>query len=218
MDMDEQKVKRPVGRPRLPEEEKKRRRAEKEQSKRSRAMIVENAKKGIDIVGKKGQAITTPEDFAESNKAILELLYEASLPKVQSDEELYTRFVEYFQRCAQSSRIPTIEEAMLCTGYSWIAMQKTRAGERKIRWATSQTPEIIEWAVELCKTYDAKMVMAGKLPQVPYIFRSKNFYGMRDQVDQVVVQVNADSKPNLSDIAKRYGVETTFVEDEVEPK
>lgn len=218
MDMEEQKVKRPVGRPRLPEEEKKRRRAEKEQSKRSRAMIVENAKKGIDIAGKKGQAITTPEDFAESNKAIVEILYEASLPKVQSDEELYTRFVEYFQRCAQSSRIPTIEEAMLCTGYSWIMLQKCRAGDRKFSWSTPQTPEIIEWAVELCKTYDAKMVMAGKLPQVPYIFRSKNFYGMRDQVDQVVVQVNTDSKPSLTDIAKRYGVETTFVEDEVEPK
>lgn len=218
MDMEEQKVKRPVGRPRLPEEEKKRRAQERDKAKRSRAMIVENAKKGIDIVGKKGQAITTPEDFAESNKAILELLYEASLPKVQSDEELYTRFVEYFQRCAQSSRIPTIEEAMLCTGYSWIMLQKCRAGDRKFSWSTDNTPEIIEWAVELCKTYDAKMVMAGKLPQVPYIFRSKNFYGMRDQVDQVVVQVNADSKPSLTDIAKRYGVETTFVEDEVEPK
>lgn len=218
MDMEEQKVKRPVGRPRLPEEEKKRRAQERDKAKRSRAMIVENAKKGVDIVGKKGQAITTPEDFAESNKAILELLYEASLPKVQSDEELYTRFVEYFQRCAQSSRIPTIEEAMLCTGYSWIMLQKCRAGDRRFSWSTPQTPEIIEWAVELCKTYDAKMVMAGKLPQVPYIFRSKNFYGMRDQVDQVVVQVNTDSKPNLTDIAKRYGVETTFVEDEVEPK
>jgi hypothetical protein len=212
--MEEQKVKRPTGRPRLPEEEKKRRQAEKKASKRSRAMIVENAKKGIDMVGIKGQFIKTEGDFAESNKAIMELLYEASLPKVRSDEELYTRFVEYFQRCAQTSRIPTIEEAMLCTGYSWIAMQKTRAGERKIGWATSQTPEIIEWAVELCKTYDAKMVMAGKLPQVPYIFRSKNFYGMRDQVEQVVVQVSPDVKPSLEDIAKRYGYETTFVEDE----
>ena len=216
--MTEENVKRPRGRPRLTEEEKKRRAHDLLEAKRSRAMIVENAKKGIDITGRKGQAIVTPEDFAESNKAIVELLYEASLPKVQSDEELYTRFVEYFQRCAQTSRIPTIEEAMLCTGYSWIAMQKTRAGEKKIRWATEKTPEIIEWAVELCKTYDAKMVMAGKLPQVPYIFRSKNFYWMRDQVEQVVVQVNTDAKPDLNEIAKRYGYETTFVEDETEPK
>lgn len=211
---EEQTVKRKPGRPRLPEGEKQRRQAEKDKAKRSRAMIVENAKKGIDMVGPKGKYIQTEGDFAESNKAILELLYEASLPKVQSDEELYTRFVEYFQRCAQSSRIPTIEEAMLCTGYSWITMQKTRAGEHIMRWTTSKTPEIIEWAVELCKTYDAKMVMAGKLPQVPYIFRSKNFYGMRDQVEQVVVQVGSDAKPNLDDIAKRYGYETTFVEDE----
>ena len=47
------------------------------------------------------------------------------------------------------------------------------------------------------------------------IFRSKNFYGMRDQVEQVVVQVSPDVKPSLEDIAKRYGYETTFVEDEV---
>ena len=208
--MEEQKVKRPTGRPRLPEEEKKRRAQERDKAKRSRNQIVENAKKGIDIVGKKGQAITTPEDFAESNKAIVELLYEASLPKVQSDEELYTRFVEYFQRCAQTSRIPTIEEAMLCTGYSWIAMQKTRAGEKKIRWATEKTPEIIEWAVELCKTYDAKMVMAGKLPQVPYIFRSKNYYDMSDKTEVHVTATTPEQEMNAEDIIKRYAVETTF--------
>lgn len=212
--MSEEKTKRPRGRPRsdhyYPRGD--------QMAKRSRAMIVENAKKGIDITGRKNQALTTPEDFAESGKAITELLYEASLPKVQSDEELYTRFVEYFQRCVTTNRIPTVEEAMLCTGYSWIMLNKCRAGTRRFSWGTEHTAEIIEWAVELCKTYDAKMVMAGKLPQVPYIFRSKNYYGMRDQVDQVVVQVTTDAKPNLSEIAQRYGYETTFVEDETEPK
>ena len=33
---------------------------------------------------------------------------------------------------------------------------------------------------------DAKLVSEGKIPQVVYIFRSKNFYGMKDQQDVIL--------------------------------
>ena len=216
---EEQKVKRKPGRPRkyATEEEKleaRRAYTRKRNVLRSNANIIENAKNGIAIRPEKLKHFKTPEDLQESSKAIAEILYEASLPKVQSDEELYQRFVEYYQRCAESNRIPTVEEAMLCTGYSHNMMGKIRTGERSTKWSTEKTPEIIDWAIEICRTYDAKMVMAGKLPQVPYIFRSKNLYGMKDQADVQVTHITEEKKTTLSDIAKRYGFETTFADEE----
>lgn len=216
---EEQKVKRKPGRPRKYETEEERLQARRAKvneynAHRSRAGIVENAKNGIAVRPDKLKHFKTPEDLQESSKAIAEILYEASLPKVQSDEELYQRFVEYYQRCAESNRIPTVEECMLCTGYSYVMMAKIRSGECGTKWSTEKTPEIIAWAIEICRTYDAKMVMAGKLPQVPYIFRSKNLYGMKDQADVQVTHITEEKKTTLSDIAKRYGFETTFADEE----
>lgn len=216
---EQQPQKRKPGRPKkyATEEEKqaaKRARSKKYNDSRYKANIIANAKNGIAINSDKLKYFKTQEDLQESSKAIMEILYEASLPKVQSDEELYQRFVEYYQRCAESNRIPTVEEAMLCTGYSHNMMNKIRAGERGTKWSTEKTPEIIGWAVEICRTYDAKMVMAGKLPQVPYIFRSKNLYGMKDQADVQVTHITEEKKTTLSDIAKRYGFETSFVDEE----
>ena len=186
----------------------------KEDKHYTKAQIIERAKQGIDITDTKAMHFKSDEDFAESRKAILELIYEASLPKVQNDEELATRFTEYFHRCASSDRIPTIEELMLCTGYGYKTMASVRTGRLKLAWSTDNTPQILAWATEIVKAYDAKMVMAGKLPQIPYIFRSKNYYGMSDRTEVQVVQERAEIQPDINDIAKRYGVETTFVDDE----
>lgn len=205
---EEPKPKRPRGRPRLPPEL-------KQKHVQSRAKLIENAQNGIlPHTDKMAKIMAIPGGLEESKKALAEVLYEASLPKVRSDEELYQRFVEYFQRCSETGRIPTVEECMLCTGYSYIYMHKIQTGERQPGWSSDKTPEIIVWATEICRTYDAKMVMAGKIPQVPYIFRSKNLYGMKDQADVQVVNIAPEKVASLTDIAKRYGLETTFVEDE----
>lgn len=39
---------------------------------------------------------------------------------------------------------------------------------------------------EILAGIDAKLVSMGKIPQVTYIFRAKNFFGMKDQQDLVV--------------------------------
>ena len=41
-------------------------------------------------------------------------------------------------------------------------------------------------AKEILAGIDAKLVSMGKIPQVTYIFRAKNFFGMKDQQDLVV--------------------------------
>ena len=158
----------------------------------------------------KAEMFVTDEDFAMSNKALAEIMYEASLPKVQSDAELYQRFVEYFQRCMETDRIPTVEECMLSTGYAYSYLNGIRTGNKKPGWVTRETPGIIAWAFEIVKAYDAKMVMAGKLPQIPYIFRSKNYYDMSDKTEVHVTATTPEQEMNAEDIIKRYAVETTF--------
>ena len=41
--------------------------------------------------------------------------------------------------------------------------------------------EIVKKAKEVLAGIDAKLVSEGKIPQVTYIFRAKNYFGMRDQ-------------------------------------
>ncbi len=164
---------------------------------------------------KKADNFVTPEDFQLSAKALTEVLYEASQPKIQNDQELYQRFCEYFQRCISSDRIPTIEECMISTGYSYGYLNHIRNGTIKPpAWASKNTPEIIAWASEVVKCYNAKMVLAGKLPQIPYIFRAKAVDGMSDTPQVNVVNVYGNEQElTAEDIVKRYSIHQTFPED-----
>ena len=49
---------------------------------------------------------------------------------------------------------------------------------------------MIKKAKEILAGIDAKLVSMGKIPQVTYIFRAKNFFGMKDQQDVVVTPNN----------------------------
>ena len=64
------------------------------------------------------------------------------------------------------------------------------------KWETGRegsTPfrsNIIKKAKELIAAYDANLVAEGKLNPVTYIFRSKNYYGMKDQQEHVITPNN----------------------------
>ena len=53
--------------------------------------------------------------------------------------------------------------------------------------------DIIKKAKDYSATYDAEMVANGKIPAPVYIFRSKNYYGMKD-VQEVKVEANQNSQ------------------------
>ena len=48
-------------------------------------------------------------------------------------------------------------------------------------------------AKDYIATYDAEMANQGKVPAPVYIFRSKNYYGMKD-VQEVKVEANQNSQ------------------------
>ena len=52
---------------------------------------------------------------------------------------------------------------------------------------------MVKKAKEILAGIDAKLVSQGKIPQVTYIFRAKNFFGMRDQQEVVLTPNNPPS-------------------------
>lgn len=159
------------------------------------------------------------KNAATISRLMTETLQSYVKPRVKNDAELEQRLVEFYQECAELGKIPTIEEMYLSTGFSISYMGDIMSGEK--RGFSPQTKMILRRAKEFMKAFDAKLVVTGELNPVVYIFRSKNFYGMKDQQD-VVVSAGADRITEMSDdeIANWYKedskntIETTFVEDE----
>lgn len=147
--------------------------------------------------------VATEEDRQLVSKLLGEVLVEYRKPKVKSDEELAERLNDYFQRCAETGQIPTVEEMCLSTGYSYATCYDWEVGRNK--GFSSETSNIIKKAKEMLKTFDAKLVISGKLNFLAYCFRAKNYYGMVDKQEMVVTpNVNNDSDYNADDIRARY--------------
>lgn len=105
---------------------------------------------------------------------------------VKSDEECAERLNDYFRQCAETGQIPTVEDMSLALG----AIRKTIWNwEHGIGCSKART-NMIQKAKEILAGIDAKLVSEGKIPQVTYIFRAKNFFGMKDQQDVVVTPNN----------------------------
>ena len=148
-------------------------------------------------------AIETAEDRALVQKLLGEVLVEHKQEKVKNDEELVERLNDYFVRCANNGQIPTVEEMCMSTGYAQSTIWDWETGRRQ--GFSNSTAEIIKKAKDVLKTFDAKLVIAGKLNFLAYCFRAKNYYGMVDKQEMVVTpNVHTDSDYNAEDIKKRY--------------
>ena len=155
--------------------------------------------------------VKTDEDKKLVSTLLTEVLVEHKQPKVQSDEELAERFNDYFHRCAERGQIPTVEEMCMSTGYAQSTIWDWENGRRQ--GFSSATAEIIKKAKDVLKTFDAKLVISGKLNFLAYCFRAKNYYGMVDKQDVVVTpNVQSDSDYSADDIRRRYLTDSATIE------
>ena len=160
--------------------------------------------------------IQTEEDRQFVAGLLQEVLVEYKQPKVKSDEELQDRLNDYFSRCAASGQIPTVEEMAMSTGFGRQYLLDIEQGRRK--GFSPDTAIIIKKAKEFLATFDAKLVVTGKMNFLAYCFRSKNYYGMSDKSEYVISATQQDESTfSAEDMAKRYmvddgAVETTFAD------
>lgn len=138
-----------------------------------------NSKKGL---------IKTQQDRELVKVLLGEVLDEYKQPKVRSDKELAQRISDYFEKCAVTGQIPTVEEMAMSTGYSQATVWDWENGRNK--GFSSETSELIKKAKDFIKTFDAKLVIAGKMNFLAYCFRAKNYYGMVDKQEHVIIPSN----------------------------
>lgn len=103
-------------------------------------------------------------------------------PKVKDDEDCRQRLIAFFEYYAQTGGIPTVEKLSLALGASpqilwdW-EVRRTKGAERA---------ELIKAAKIYLSAIDADLALLGYIDKVVYIFRAKNYYGMKDTQDIVV--------------------------------
>lgn len=102
---------------------------------------------------------------------------------VMTDEECIEKIKGYFEECAAKSRRPLWEELCLALGVNRSTMMRW---EKKEMLANTNRSEIVKQAREIMAAFDARAVSEGKLNPIVYIFRSKNFYGLRDQQEHIL--------------------------------
>jgi hypothetical protein len=128
--------------------------------------------------------LSSDEDRALVSRLLTEALVEYRQPKVKSDEELTERINDYYSRCAETGQTPTVEELYLSTGYAISTVKDWEYGRRK--GFSPETAAIIKKAKGFMQTFDAKLVVSGKLNFLAYCFRAKNYYGMVDKQEMVL--------------------------------
>lgn len=107
---------------------------------------------------------------------------------VQSDEELCQRLQWFFENCAETQQLPTVEKMCLALGMPRETVHEIIHGIRK--GFSQQTPDILKQAKNLIASLDAELAQEGKIQPVVYLFRAKNYYGMKDTQDVVVTPNN----------------------------
>ena len=93
---------------------------------------------------------------------------------------------EFFQVLSETGELPSVEKMALALGTT---RQSIWNWENGIKCSPARQ-QMIKQAKEMLAAMDADLVSNNKIPQVTYIFRAKNFFGMKDQTDVVITPNN----------------------------
>lgn len=133
----------------------------------------------------------------------------------KDNEELKDRVNGYFYDCTSKGQLPTVEGLALACG---VVRQTLFDWENQRRSVNPERADIIKRARQVLAEIDAKLASEGKIPQVVYIFRSKNFYGMRDQQEVVLTPNNPlGDEQNAEQLKQKY-IDSTYTDKTEEDK
>lgn len=141
--------------------------------------------------------IEDPADVKEALGSVLYWMQKGRESKPKTNDEIQDRCDEYILECYQTGQRMTVEKLALALGIT-----------RKCLWeweqANDERGNIIQKAKDMIACYDADMVTSGKMNPVPYIFRAKNYYGMKDQSDIVIEPKQGITEENAMNVAEKY--------------
>ena len=127
-------------------------------------------------------------------------MYRFDKPKPKSDEEVLERIQEFFERCEATGEYPTLEKLCVALGVTRKTVWMWEGGSMGTARAI-----YIQQAKETLAAIDSDLVVQGKMNPVPYIFRSKVHYGMRENGIIEEYQKPAEPEPDMVEsIAQKY--------------
>ena len=138
-----------------------------------------------------------------------------NVPTPKNDDEIAERINNYLQDCFENDDIPLVENLALAIGVTRTTLWEWETGGKG---STPVKANMIKKAKEILAGIDAYLVSKGKIPQVTYIFRAKNFFGMKDQQEVVLTPNNPLGDGSDSEqlkekyLADTYGTETKVIE------
>lgn len=169
----------------------------------------ELVKAGEQVVKKRGRGgkenfpnVIPSDTKAEDIRRILkDCLMFYDMPMVSSDEECRERLAWFFGTCGETGQLPTVEKMIMALG----AAKSTVWNWENGIGCSSERMNIIKKAKEFIASFESAMVTEGKINPVVYIFRAKNYFGMKDQQDITIRPDNpyGDQK-DAATIAKEY--------------
>ena len=120
----------------------------------------------------------------------------------KTEEELCDRLNWFFQTCQETNQLPTVEKMCLALSMPRSTVFDWESG--RTRGLGSATSDILKKAKNLIASLDAELAQEGKIQPVVYMFRAKNYYGMKDQQDVVVTPNPAGNYQDPATIEAKY--------------
>lgn len=103
-------------------------------------------------------------------------------PIVKSDDECRQRLYDFFDTCQKTGQLPTIEKMVMALG----TIKQTVWNWENGIGCSSTRMDLIKKAKGFIAGFESEMVTEGKINPVVYIFRAKNYFGMKDQQEVVL--------------------------------
>lgn len=119
-----------------------------------------------------------------SQSEVIEMVQKAFIlfkrPHADTDEKIAESFDWYFQEYLPATgAFPTVEGLAAACGVDTDTLQSWTDGRCK---SSLERLVMTKKAKQILAELDAQLVQAGKIPQVTYIFRAKNYHGLQDSV------------------------------------
>ena len=132
---------------------------------------------------------------------------------VKSDDECAERLQEFFQVLSETGELPSVEKMALALGTTRMSLWNWENGIQ----CSPRRQHMIKQAKEMLAAMDADLVSNNKIPQVTYIFRAKNFFGMKDQTDVVITPNNpVGAEVPEEELRKRIAGDVVIDKDAIE--
>lgn len=137
-------------------------------------------------------------DYRKNKIAFAVQVAKLNTGRVQSPEEMKERFEKLFELCMQTGNLPSYEGLAVACGIPLRTFYDMKAGNYE---GYAQYSQVINDVKSVIAFAESSMATDGKIPSSVWVFRAKNYLGMRD-----VQQIEAISNQS-GDIPNQSGVD-----------